>query len=228
MYYEPGKSHHGLPHDPFKSSVVPRPIGWISTLSRAGVHNLAPFSQFQNLSFDPPYVMISSSQRIGGEEQKDTVANIERTGEFVWNMATYDLRHAVVTSAIAAPPDVDEFELAGLEKAPSRLVKPARVAASPIQFECVYFQTIKLPMGDAQSAVDVVIGRVVGVHIAEDAIRADGRIDILKIKPLARLGYHDYTTVESIFELKVPVADPRHLARQEGNAHVYATSVEAG
>jgi flavin reductase (DIM6/NTAB) family NADH-FMN oxidoreductase RutF len=122
MFYEPGQSQHGLPFDPFKSCVVPRPIGWISTLSEDGVSYLAPFSQFQNLSFDPPHVMLSASEATTGA-RKDTIVNIEQTGEFVWNMATYDLREAVNISAQELPSHVDEFELAGLRKMPARVVK---------------------------------------------------------------------------------------------------------
>jgi flavin reductase (DIM6/NTAB) family NADH-FMN oxidoreductase RutF len=98
MFYEPLKDAHGLAHDPFKSCVVPRPIGWISTINAKGVHNLAPYSQFQNLTFDPPYVMFAANQNPSGQ-RKDTVVNVEETGEFVHNMATYDLREAVNKSA---------------------------------------------------------------------------------------------------------------------------------
>jgi flavin reductase (DIM6/NTAB) family NADH-FMN oxidoreductase RutF len=110
MFYDPDKNDHGLPHNPFKSCVVPRPIGWISTVSLDGVHNLAPYSQFQNLTFDPPYVMFAANQNSTGK-RKDTATNTEQTGEFVYNMATYDLREAVNRSAAPVAPDVDEFEL---------------------------------------------------------------------------------------------------------------------
>ena len=130
MYYDPEKNDHGLRHNPFKSCVTPRPIGWISTISPEGVHNLAPYSQFQNLTFDPPYVMFSANQTTEGK-RKDSVINAEQTGEFVYNMATYDLREAVNKSAAEVPPDVDEFELAGVNKAPSIKIKPCRVAESP-------------------------------------------------------------------------------------------------
>jgi flavin reductase (DIM6/NTAB) family NADH-FMN oxidoreductase RutF len=133
VYYQPGISNHGLPRDPFKSCVIPRPIGWISTISHDGFDNLAPFSQFQNLTFDPPYVMFASNQTTKGR-QKDTVVNTEKTGEFVWNMATWELREAVNKSAEEVAPEVDEFELAGVHKAPSRVVKPSRVAESPVHF----------------------------------------------------------------------------------------------
>ncbi|HUJ90988.1 MAG TPA: flavin reductase family protein, partial [Syntrophorhabdales bacterium] len=204
-----------LSHSPFKSCVVPRPIGWISTLSPEGIHNLAPYSQFQNLNFDPPYVMFSAGQNtLGG--RKDTVVNIEATGEFVYNMATYDLRDAVNRSAAEVPPDVDEFTLAGVTKAPSVRVRPCRVAESPVQFECRYFQTIRLPGNGLKGTIDVVIGRVVIVHIKDDVIRPDGRIDIIKIRPLARLGYYDYTSVESIFEMVIPGDNETLLAGLEG------------
>ena len=217
MYYDPDKNDHGLAHSPFKSCVVPRPIGWISTKSPEGLDNLAPYSQFQNLNFDPPYVMFSAGQRtLGG--RKDTVANIEATGEFVYNMATYDLRDAVNRSAAEVPPDMDEFELAGVTKAPSVRVKPCRVAESPIQFECRYHETIRLPGNGPQGkgSIDVVIGRVVLVHIRDDVIRPDGRIDIARIRPLARLGYYDYTSVESIFEMVIPGNNEALLAGLEG------------
>ena len=217
MYYEPGKTAHGLARDPFKSCVIPRPIGWISTISRDGLHNLAPFSQFQNLTFDPPYVMFASNQNTQGH-RKDTVVNTEQTGEFVWNMATYELREAVNKSAEEVPPDVDEFVLAGVSKAPSRLVKPSRVAESPVHFECAYHQTIRLPGNGTMGTVDVVFGRVLATHIKDEVIGEDGRIDVLKIRPIARLGYHDYTSVESIFQMTIPGNDSRGLAGMDGSA----------
>jgi len=137
MFYALEKNDHGLSHDPFKSCVVPRPIAWISTVSEDGICNLAPYSQFQNLSFDPPYVMFSANQTSLGRP-KDTVVNVERTGEFVHNMVTYDLREAMNRSAQQVPSDVDEFELAGVTKAPSKLLKVPRVAESPVHFECRY------------------------------------------------------------------------------------------
>ena len=217
MYYQPGVTKHGLPRDPFKSCVIPRPIGWISTISREGVHNLAPFSQFQNLTFDPPYVMFASNQTTTGR-RKDTVVNTEQTGEFVWNMATYDLRHAVNKSAEEVPPDVDEFEISGVSKAPCELVKPSRVAESPVHFECKYHRTIRLPGNGTMGTVDIVFGRVIGIHIKDEVIGPDGRIDVLTIRPIARLGYHDYTSVESIFSMIIPGNDQRRLEGMEGSA----------
>jgi flavin reductase (DIM6/NTAB) family NADH-FMN oxidoreductase RutF len=217
MHYDPEKNDHGLARSPFKSCVVPRPIGWISTVSVAGIHNLAPYSQFQNLGFDPAYVMIAANQ-LGRGKRKDTTVNIEETGEFVYNMATYDLRDAVNRSAAEVPPEVDEFEIAGVTKAPSIRVAPARVAESPIQFECCHYQTLRLPGRNGQGTADVIIGRVVLIHIKDEFILPDGRIDILKIRPLARLGYYDYTTVDSIFEMLIPGSNDRLMGGLEGDA----------
>ena len=217
MFYEPGKTDHGLRYDPFKSCVIPRPIGWISTVSRSGIHNLAPFSQFQMLNFSPPNVLFSAGQTTAGL-RKDTVVNTEQTGEFVWNMATYELREAVNKSAEEVAPEVDEFELAGVTKAPSRLVKPCRVAESPIQFECAYHQTIRLPGTGLIGTADAVIGRVLAVHIQDEVIGPDGRIDVLKIRPIARLGYHDYTSIESIFQMIIPGKNKLLLAGMDGSA----------
>jgi flavin reductase (DIM6/NTAB) family NADH-FMN oxidoreductase RutF len=219
MYYDPEKNDHGLPHNPFKSCVVPRPIGWISTISPGGIHNLAPYSQFQNLTYDPPYVMFAANQNTRGA-RKDSVVNAEQTNEFVYNMATYDLREAVNRSAAEVPPEVDEFELAGLTKAPSVRVKPCRVAESPIQFECHYHGTLRLPGKGPMGTVDVIIGRVVLIHIRDDIITPDGRIDLFRIRPLARLGYYDYTTVESIFEMVIPDGNEVLLAGLEGKRKI--------
>ena len=211
MFYQPGKTNHGLPHDPFKSCVIPRPIGWISSLAPDGVANLAPFSQFQNLTFDPPYVMFAANQKVAGT-RKDSAYNAEQTGEFVWNMATYDLREAVNISGMEVPADTDEFDLAGVTKAPSHLIKPPRVAESPIHFECSYHSTLRLPGNKGLGSVDIVIGKVLAIHISDDVLTADGLIDVLKIRPIARLGYYDYTSIESVFRMEIP-GDNKELLR---------------
>jgi flavin reductase (DIM6/NTAB) family NADH-FMN oxidoreductase RutF len=217
MYYEPGVTPHGLPHDPFKSCVIPRPIGWISTVDRQGRHNLAPFSQFQNVTFDPPIVMFSANQNSAGV-RKDSVRNAEQTGEFVWNMATWAQREAVNVSAEELPHGVDEFERAGLAKLPSRRVKPMRVAGSPIQFECVYLNTLRFPGTPPMGSADVVFGRVVGVHIDDDALDVNGLVDVLKIRPIARMGYYDYTAVDNVFRMVIPGNNAALLAGLEGSA----------
>jgi flavin reductase (DIM6/NTAB) family NADH-FMN oxidoreductase RutF len=201
MFYEPDKNDHGLKHDPFKSIVVPRPIGWISSLSAAGKLNLAPFSQFNNLGYDPPYVMFAAANFPRLSRPKDSVSNVIETGEFVVNMATYALREAINITSSAVEPDIDEAALAGLAMEPSVLVKPPRVAASPVHLECRYHCMLALPGRNLEQSHYVVVGRVIGVHIRDEVLTPDGRVDILKIRPLARLGYHDYTSVESLFTM---------------------------
>jgi flavin reductase (DIM6/NTAB) family NADH-FMN oxidoreductase RutF len=159
--------------------------------------------------------MFAANQNTRGN-RKDTVVNAEQIGEFVYNMATYGLRDAVNRSAAEVPPEVDEFELAGLTKAPSVRVKPCRVAESPIQFECRYHGTLRLPGNGPMGTADMIIGCVVLVHIKDEVIGPDGRIDLLRIRPLARLGYYDYTTVESIFEMVIPGNNEALLAGLEG------------
>jgi flavin reductase (DIM6/NTAB) family NADH-FMN oxidoreductase RutF len=201
MFYEPDKNNHGLPFNPYKSIVVPRPVGWISTISRHGVVNLAPYSQFNNLGYDPPYVMFSANSFPESGRRKDSAKNATDTGEFVVNMATYELREAVNLTSQFVGPEVDEAALAGLEMVPSEMVKPPRVAASPVHLECRLQCVVALPGNTFEQVHHVVIGRVVGVHIRDDVLTPEGKIDVLKIRPLARLGYFDYTSVESVFTM---------------------------
>jgi flavin reductase (DIM6/NTAB) family NADH-FMN oxidoreductase RutF len=170
-----------------------------------GIDNLAPFSQFNNLSFDPPMVVISFQP--GGPEdntyRKDTLNNIERTGSFVYNIVPYVLKDQM---NITANPDhtIDEFAAAGLTKADSIRVPAKRVAESPLQFECEYVQTIHFPSKSNRGVIDMVIARVIEVHIDDDVLTPEGKIDFLKIKPLGRLGYYDYTYVNEVFTMPVP------------------------
>jgi len=169
-FYEP-KNGHGLPHDPFNAIVGPRPIGWISSLSADGVPNLAPYSFFNAFNYVPPIVGFAS---IG---EKDTLRNVRATGEFVWNLATRSLAEAMNLSCTAAAPEVDEFALAGLGTAPSRLVKPPRVAESPVSFECRVTQIIQLQGAGGETVPTwLTLGEVVGVHIDEALLR-DGIYD---------------------------------------------------
>ncbi len=201
MYYEIGNDH-GLPYNPLKAVVVPRPIAWISTLSKDGVANLAPFSFSNILSYDPPYVCFSGAGNVKDGAVKDTIVNAEETGEFVYNVATWAQREEVTKTALIVDRGVDEMEAAGLEKLPSRLVRPPRVGGSPIHLECKYWKTIDLPGNRPVSHHKVVLGRVVAVHIDDSALTPEGLIDVLKIRPLSRLGYKDYTTIESIFQME--------------------------
>lgn len=215
MFYEPDKNDHGLPHQPFKSCVVPRPIAWISTVSRSGLVNLAPFSQCNILGWDPPYVMFSANTHFDGR-RKDSVVNAEETGEFVFNMATWALRDAVVLTSHISDSGIDEMAKAGLTPEPSRLIKVPRVKESPINFECRHHQTMVLPCDTPGFMNSVVVGRVVGVHVADEMIDANGKIDILKVRPLARMGYLDYTSVTDIFELRPAGTDPRTVIGMSG------------
>ena len=203
MHYAPGKDPCPLPFSPFKSCTVPRPIGWLSTVSPDGVANLAPYSQWQNLTFDPPRVMFAANQYSDGR-RKHTVENAERTGWFVWNMATYDLREAVNISAVEWPDGVDEFARAGVTKAPCIDAPGPRVAESPAQFECKYLSTTRLPGNGPVGTVDVVFGQVMRIHVADAVITPDGKLDIAKIQPLARMGYYDYATITETFEMRIP------------------------
>jgi flavin reductase (DIM6/NTAB) family NADH-FMN oxidoreductase RutF len=215
VYYELGVTEHGLARNPFKSICVPRPIGWISTVDCDMRRNLAPFSQSQNVAFDPPTVSVAFNQRTTGD-RKDTVQNIEATGEFVWNLATYDLREAVNRSARDLPPGVDEFDFAGVTAAESQVVKAPRVAESPVNMECRYVQTIRIA-GNSDQTVDLIIARVLAIHIADWAI-SDGMLDVLKVRPLARLGYNQYTSVESVFTMTIPGGNSHLASGLEGRA----------
>jgi len=202
MYYETDKNNHGLRYNPLKACVVPRPIGWLTTISPAGVVNLAPFSFFNVLSYDPPFVLFSSGSHEEDGGKKDTVVNVEATGEFVYNMATWTQREEMNQTALFVERGVDEMAVAGLEQLPSRLVRPPRVKGSPVHFECRLHQIITLPGRKPSSEHHVVIGRVVAVHIDDAALTANGQLDVLKIRPIARLGYKDYTSVDSVFQME--------------------------
>lgn len=164
-FYEPSLGH-GLPHDPFNAIVGPRPIGWVSTRSADGVNNLAPYSFFNAFNYTPPIVGFSS---IG---YKDSVRNIEATGEFVWNLVTRPLAEAMNQTCAAVGPEVDEFALAGLTPLASRLVKPPRVAESPVTFECRLTQLIRLTTALGEPVDSwLVLGEVVGVHIDQRLLK---------------------------------------------------------
>lgn len=200
MFYQPELSNHGLPHAPFKSLIVPRPIAWISTLGTDGRVNLAPFSQFNIIGWSPARLMFSAGNTVKGN-QKDSVVNAEQTGEFVVNLATYDLRRQVAQTAALEDSPLDEMAAVGLTAAPSTLVKPPRVQESPVQLECRYEQTICFPNDEPGNIQSMVIGRVVGIHIDDRYITPEGRVDIVKLRPLARMGYLDYTSVTEVFEI---------------------------
>lgn len=198
MFYEPTKRNHGLPHDPFKAIVAPRPIGWISSVDKAGSVNLAPYSFFNGVATYPPMVMFAS------DGFKDSVRNISETMEFVCNLATWDLRDAMNRSSESVPHGVNEFELAGLTPAPSKLVKPPRVAEAPCALECKATQIVQMkgPNGEPRDNY-VTFGEVVGIHIDEKYIE-NGILNAAAMKPIARLGYRDYSVVTELFQMTRP------------------------
>ena len=198
MHYDTAANNHGLKFNPFKAIVVPRPIGWIGSVSKAGVPNLAPYSFFNAMSDRPPLVVFSSSG------QKDSLSNIEETGEFTCSLATWDLREQMNLSSAPVTRGVNEFNLAGLTTAASRLIKAPRVGESPAALECKVWKTLDLPT-DGKHTHTLVIGLVVSVYI-DDKYLKDGLLDTVAMRPIARMGYMDYAVVtpESAFTLNRP------------------------
>jgi flavin reductase (DIM6/NTAB) family NADH-FMN oxidoreductase RutF len=199
MFYEHDKRDKRLlPHDPFKAIVAPRPIGWVTSISLKGEVNLAPYSYFNGVNSRPALVMFAS------EGAKDSVTFIAETREFVCNLATWDLRDAMNATSAPLPRGVNEMQRAGLEPAPSRLIKPPRVAASPCALECKLIKIVAMETAEG-TPVDchVVFGQVVGVHI-DDRFIVDGLLDTAAMKPIARCGYDQYTVVESVFSMTRP------------------------
>ena len=195
MFYDAVKNDHGFQYDPFKAIVAPRPIGWVSTLSPTGQINLAPYSYFNAFSQAPHYVAFGSGPR------KDSMANIEATGEFTFSLATFDLREQM--NASSAHVTTDEFELAGLTKADSRIVRPPRVAESPAALECCLHRIVPLPDDDGNTHNYLIVGRVLGIYI-DDRFIHDGRVDTAAMQPIARLGYSEYATVTEAWRMRRP------------------------
>jgi len=210
MFYDAAKRDHGLAQDPLKSLIVPRPIGWISTVDGQGRVNLAPYSFYNGVSEFPPMVYFAITGSYGDTPTKHSRMNAEETGEFVVNMVAGTLSEKMnITTAMVAY-GIDEMKLAGLTPLPCRYVKPPRVAESPVALECRYWKTVELPVepGFEQHSGSIVIGQVIGVHI-DDGILKDGRVDTLAFKPVARLGYSEYTTTENVWRMRRP-DDPRY------------------
>jgi flavin reductase (DIM6/NTAB) family NADH-FMN oxidoreductase RutF len=201
MHYDTRLKDHGLPHDPFTALVVPRPIGWISSLDRQGGPNLAPYSFFNAVSGRPPFVIFASNNR------KHSQANVEETGEFTVSIASSAQRVEMNASSAPVPAGVDEAALLGIEMAPSRLVRPPRVAKSPAALECAYVKSVALTGRDGTAhPTTIVIGEVLGVYI-DDRVIVDGRVDFLRLQPLSRLGYRDYGVLTEVFEMPRPTAE---------------------
>ncbi|MFN8186509.1 MAG: flavin reductase family protein [Gaiellales bacterium] len=203
MFYRPADGH-GLPHSPFNQLVVPRPIGWISSRGADGHVNLAPFSFFNAVSYVPPRVMFALTGPHAAGGQKDSLRNVLETGEFGFNLATWELREQVNLTSAPAPPGTDEIELAGLTKRPARLIDVPLVDESPANFECRLVTTVDLPVPGSDDPNTVVFGEVIGVHIRDDVL-VDGLVDVRRLDPIARLGYADlYARVTDIFRMTRP------------------------
>ena len=200
---------HGLRHDPFKAIIAPRPIGWITTVSNAGVVNLAPYSFFNAVCDAPPMVMFSSAGR------KDSLRNIDENGEFTCSVASQPLVDQMNLSSAALQSDVSEYDLTELTSAPSLVVRPPRVAASPAAIECRLWKSVELPAGAGDRVHTVVFGQVVAIYIDERFV-TDGILDTAAMRPVARMGYMDYAVVtpQTAFTLNRPqVDDGRRSAR---------------
>ena len=201
-FYQP-KDGHGLPHDPFNAIVGPRPIGWVSTRSNDGILNLAPYSFFNAFNYIPPIIGFSSTGL------KDSVRNVQENGMFVWNLVTRPLAEAMNQTCAPVGPEVNEFELAGLNTAPSRVVDVPRVAESPVSFECRSTQIIQLEGLDKQKVTTwLVLGEVVGVHIADHLLK-DGIYDTANAGHILRGGGPaDYFSIgpEQLFHMWRPKA----------------------
>lgn len=200
MFFEPSKGDHGLPFNPFSACVVPRPIGWVSSIDGEGRRNLAPFSFFNGVGYTPPTVMFCPNGRDLEGNLSHSFQNVQDTGEFVVNIATYDLRFSMNLTSRQLPRGESEFALAGLSETPSRCVKPPGVAESPIRLECRHVQTVRLPSTEPGFPLNVIFGEVVGVHISESVL-TDGLVDYGKLKPIARLGYRKFAVIETLFDM---------------------------
>ena len=202
IFYEPSqRDRELLPHDPFKALIAPRPIGWISTAGADGSINLAPYSFFNAVAERPPMLAFSSA---GAKDSSTFATEID---EFVWNLATYALREAMNETSASLPRGTSEFERAGLEMAPSRLVTPPRVLASPCAMECRVVAHLELRDLDGNTFDQhLVIGQVVGVHLDEGFIDGSGPgVDTAALAPIARLGGRGaYTVVERTFDMPRP------------------------
>jgi flavin reductase (DIM6/NTAB) family NADH-FMN oxidoreductase RutF len=199
-YYEPAKGH-GLPHDPFNAIVGPRPIGWISSQDREGRLNLAPYSFFNAFNYIPPIIGFCSVGR------KDSLNNIEQTGEFVWNLATRSLAEQMNQSCAPVPAEVNEFELSGLTATPSSVVSVPRVGETPVAFECKVSQIVQLKRAD-QALVPswLILGEVVAVHIADHLLK-NGIYDTAAAEPILRGGGPaDYFELGNLFKMGRPLA----------------------
>lgn len=199
MFYEP-RNGHGLPHNPFNALITPRPNGWISTRGADGSENLAPYSFFNGVSYSPPQVMFAStSSKEDRQRGKDSIGNVIDTGVFCVNVVGHEMRDAMNKTSLSASREIDEFDLAGLERTECETIPCSRVASAPASMECKLTKVVDL-LGSSNI---VAFGEVTGIHLNEKYL-INGIFDVTKFQPLARLGYQDYARVTELFSLKRP------------------------
>ncbi|CAM4418150.1 MAG: hypothetical protein LEGION0403_FIIPPAGN_02126 [Legionella sp.] len=194
-----------LPKGIFKACVVPRPIAWISTKDIEGNHNLSPFSYFNIVCDDPPMVMFATTGAHSGGGAKDTLKNAEETGEFTVNLVSYSSREAMNITSLGFSRGINEFDMAEVEPLPGELIKTRRVKGAPISLECIYHESIQLPIPRDSDLINrMIIGKVIGIHLDPEILTKDKRIDTNKLNLIARVGYNSYTKVKAHFELNRP------------------------
>ncbi len=199
MFYKPAEGH-GLPHNPFNAIVSPRPIAWLSTRAGDGTENLAPYSFFNAIAYTPPQVMFASTgAKPDRNRGKDTLANIEDSGVFCINIVEYAAREAMNVTSGSYPRETDEFAIAQLERAECETIACSRVVGAPAALECRLNRVVPL-LGEGNF---LVLGEVTGVHMRDDCV-VEGRFDVTRFQPLARLGYKDYSFVQEVFEMTRP------------------------
>ena len=200
MFYRP-EDGHGLPHNPFNALITPRPIGWISSRAADGTNNLAPYSFFNGVAYEPPQVMFATTS--GKPDQpsgtKDSLSNIAETGVFCVNVVAFEMREAMNASSAALPKEVDEFEHAGLTPVDCETINCARIDGVPAALECRLTQIVTLP-GESNR---IAFGEVIGIHLRDDCL-VEGVFDVTRFQPLARMGYRDYSVVQEVFSLARP------------------------
>ncbi|KTC94521.1 flavin reductase family protein [Legionella erythra] len=206
MFFDSTKK---LPKGLFKACVIPRPIAWISTVSKSGVDNLAPFSYFNIVADEPPMVMFSTTEAHVEKGEKDTLRNVEETGEFVVNITSYALKEKMNRTSMNFPRHTSEFSMVGIEQSPAKIVQAKLVKAAPVSLECRYHLSVQLPTSNPEQLINrMVIGQVVGIHVCESVLDEEQRIDPARFKPLARLGYHSYTAIHDRFDMPRPELPP--------------------
>lgn len=200
MFFDPQGKSSNLKYNPFKSCIIPRPIGWISTMSRENIVNVAPYSYFNAVSDSPPVVMFSSSLKEDGE-CKDSIRNIEATGEFVVNIASLRNVNNIINSSVNLPHNHSEASEFDIELAESKLIQVPRVRAAPIALECKFIKKIEIEVEDLKSNCQMLLGNVVNIYI-DDKVIKDGKIDVESMQVIARLGYDEYAVIKDVLSIK--------------------------